>query len=160
MTRDGRVPSADKEIQAAQYVRMSTEHQQYSIDNQAEAIGRYAKDHNMKIVKSYVDSGKSGLSFENRPGLRQLIADVEAGSPGYSTILVFDVSRWGRFQDVDESAFYEYRCRRASIAVHYCAEPFSNDGSAMAALIKTLSGRWPRNIAASFLPRCLQANRS
>ena len=54
--------------------------------------------------------------------------------------------RWGRFQDADESAYYEYRCRRASIAVHYCAEPFSNDGSAMAALIKTLK----RTMAAEY----------
>ena len=30
-------------IPAAEYVRMSTEHQQYSTDNQAEAIRRYAE---------------------------------------------------------------------------------------------------------------------
>jgi DNA invertase Pin-like site-specific DNA recombinase len=53
-------------------------------------------------------------------------------------VLVYDVSRWGRFQDSDESAYYEYRCRRAKIAVHYCAEPFPNDGSVTAALLKAL----------------------
>ncbi len=130
----------------AKYVRMSTEHQQYSIDNQTAVIERYAHDHNMEIVRTYVDCGKSGLMIENRPGLRQLIADVESGSPGFTAVLVYDVSRWGRFQDVDESAFYEYRCRRARIALHYCAEQFTNDGSTLAALVKTLK----RTMAAEY----------
>lgn len=125
---------------------MSTEHQQYSIDNQSDAISAYAKSHNMEIVRTYADAGKSGLTIENRPGLRQMIADVEAGSAGFSAILVYDVSRWGRFQDADESAYYEYRCRRSNIAVHYCAEPFSNDGSTVAALLKTIK----RTMAAEY----------
>ena len=116
-------------IRAAQYVRMSTEHQQYSIDNQSEAISLYAREHEMEVVKTYADAGKSGLTVQNRPALRQLIEDVESGSRDYSAILVYDVSRWGRFQDADESAYYEYRCRRANIAVHYCVESFSNDGT-------------------------------
>jgi DNA invertase Pin-like site-specific DNA recombinase len=40
-------------------------------------------------------------------GLMQLIKDVQSGSAEFAHILVFDVSRWGRFQDVDESAHYE-----------------------------------------------------
>jgi DNA invertase Pin-like site-specific DNA recombinase len=125
-------------IPAAQYVRMSTEHQQYSIDNQSQAINLYASANQMKIVRTYTDAGKSGLTAENRPGLRQLIHEVESGSAGYSVVLVYDVSRWGRFQDADESAYYEYRCRRAHIAVHYCTETFANDGTVSAALLKAI----------------------
>jgi DNA invertase Pin-like site-specific DNA recombinase len=139
-------PSTDAPIQAAQYVRMSTEHQQYSIDNQSAAISVYARTHGMEIVKTYSDAGKSDLKIENRPGLSQMIEDVERGSPGYSVILVYDVSRWGRFQDADESAYYEYRCRRANIAVHYCVETFANDGSFSATLLKTIK----RTMAAEF----------
>jgi len=117
---------------------MSTDHQQFSLDNQSDAIKRYADQHNMTVVRTYSDAAKSGLTLCQRPGLRQLLEDVERGSPGYSAVLVYDVSRWGRFQDADESAFYEYRCRRAKIAVHYCAETFSNDGGITAALIKAL----------------------
>jgi predicted site-specific integrase-resolvase len=79
-------------IRAAQYVRMSTEHQQYSIDNQSEAISLYARQHHMQIVKTYADVGKSGLTMGNRPGLKQLISDVQGDAIGYSTILVYDVS--------------------------------------------------------------------
>ena len=54
--------SSRKIVRAAQYVRMSTEHQQYSTENQAEVIARYAAEHGMEIVATYADSGKSGLT--------------------------------------------------------------------------------------------------
>jgi DNA invertase Pin-like site-specific DNA recombinase len=37
-------------MRAAQYVRMSTEHQQYSIENQQTGIARYAERHGFEIV--------------------------------------------------------------------------------------------------------------
>ena len=114
---------------AAQYVRMSTEHQQYSTENQGDKIREYAARRNIEIVRTYADEGKSGLRIDGRQALQQLIADVQAGKADFQIILVYDVSRWGRFQDADESAYYEYICRRAGIQVAYCAEQFENDGS-------------------------------
>ena len=143
--------SATVPLRAAQYVRMSTEHQQYSIANQAEVIEQYARDHNMQIVRTYSDAGKSGLTLQRRRALRSLISDVENRSADYSVVLVYDVSRWGRFQDADESAFYEYCCKRANIAVHYCAEPFANDTSISSALLKalkrTMAGEYSRELS-------------
>jgi Recombinase/Resolvase, N terminal domain len=43
---------------AAQYVRMSTEHQQYSPQNQADTIAKFAVAHNMEIVSTYDDHGR------------------------------------------------------------------------------------------------------
>ena len=103
---------------------MSTDHQQYSIENQLEVIRKYAETNGMLIVKTYAEGGRSGLNIAGRPALRQLIHDVESGSANFDVILVYDVSRWGRFQNADESAYYEYLCQRANIAVHYCAELF------------------------------------
>lgn len=57
-----------------------------------------------------------------------------------------DVSRWGRFQDVDEAAHYEFLCRSAGIPVRYCAEPFENDGSPVSSIMKNLK----RTMAAEF----------
>jgi hypothetical protein len=51
---------------------------------------------------------------------------------------VYDVSRWGRFQDVDESAFYEHLCRRAGVSLIYCAEQFADGGTPMSALMKNI----------------------
>src|SRR5690348_3397901 len=112
-------------IRAAQYLRMSTDLQEYSIDNQATAIFDYAAKHGFEIVRTYEDTGRSGLILRNRLGLKALLRDVCIGEPGYDAILVYDVSRWGRFQDCDEAAHYEFLCRRAGIPVHYCAEPFA-----------------------------------
>src|SRR4051812_22206847 len=94
-------------IPAAEYVRMSTEHQQYSTDNQAEAIRAYAASRGYEIVRSYSDQGKSGLTVEGRPGLQGLIADIEGHMAGFEALLVYDVSRLGRFQDPDEAASHE-----------------------------------------------------
>jgi DNA invertase Pin-like site-specific DNA recombinase len=144
----------DKEalsLRAAAYVRMSTEHQQYSTCNQMEAIRNYAKLRNLEIVKEYSDEGKSGLSLQGRDGLSQLIRDVQSGEADFSTVLVYDVSRWGRFQDADESAYYEYVCRRCGIRVQYCAEQFENDGTPLSTIIKSIkramAGEYSRELS-------------
>ena len=137
-------------IPAAQYVRMSTEHQQYSTENQGEAILRYAKAQGMEIVRTYSDAGKSGLNLAGRGGLRELLQDVERGHANYSVILVYDISRWGRFQDADESAYYEYVCKRANVRVHYCAEQFQNDESLPSSLMKTIKVSPSRPTSRSF----------
>src|SRR5208282_2900142 len=111
-------------ICVAQYLRMSTEHQQYSIDNQAAAIQEYAPEHGFTVVRTYEDPGRSGLLLRRRLGLQSLLADVVNGKADYAAILVYDVSRWGRFADDDEAAHYEFLCRHAGIQVHYCAEQF------------------------------------
>ena len=108
---------------------MSTEHQKYSTENQSDVIKRYAAQRGLEIVHTYIDAGRSGLNIEGRPGLQRLLADIEGGGADFSIVLVYDVSRWGRFPDSDEAAFYEYRCRAAGVKVAYCAEEFENDGS-------------------------------
>lgn len=54
---------------AAQYIRMSTDHQKYSTENQADAIYQYAERHGMSIVRTYSDAGRSGLNFGGRDAL-------------------------------------------------------------------------------------------
>jgi DNA invertase Pin-like site-specific DNA recombinase len=98
-------------IPVAQYVRMSTEEQQYSIANQKVAIQMYAESHGFIVVSTYADAGKSGVAIKHRKELRRLLHDVTSGQAQYQTILVYDVSRWGRFQDVDEAAHYEFLAR-------------------------------------------------
>ena len=139
-------------MRAAEYVRVSTDHQQYSIVNQQAAIAEYAALHGFEIVRTYADSAKSGLDIKHRPELQTLLDDVLGGRADYKAILVFDVSRWGRFQDSDEAACYEFLCRRAGIRVHYCAEPFSNDGSPASSFLKmvkrTMAAEYSRDLSA------------
>jgi DNA invertase Pin-like site-specific DNA recombinase len=138
-------------VRAAQYVRMSTEHQQYSTSNQADVIREYAERRGYEIVRTYADEGKSGLNVAGREQLRRLIDDVQHGRADFDAILVYDVSRWGRFQDADESAYYEYLCKRAGIDVHYCAEQFENDGGPTSTIIKSvkraMAGEYSRELS-------------
>jgi len=138
-------------IRVAEYVRMSTEHQQYSTENQGDVLREYAGKRGMAITKTFADEGKSGLKIEGRDALKRLIAEVESGEADFDAILVYDVSRWGRFQDADESAYYEYICKRAGIAVHYCNEQFENDGSPTATIIKcvkrSMAGEYSRELS-------------
>ena len=146
-------------MRAAQYVRMSTEHQQYSTENQGDKICEYAARRNLEIVRTYADEGKSGLRIDGREALQRLIRDVETGNVDFQIILVYDVSRWGRFQDADESAYYEYICRRAGIQVAYCAEQFENDGSPVSTIVKgvkrAMAGEYSRELSAKvFAGQC------
>jgi DNA invertase Pin-like site-specific DNA recombinase len=111
---------------AAQYVRMSTEHQQYSPQNQSDTIIKFAANRNMDIVAAYDDHRRSGLNLAGRNGLRQLLNDVESGKANFTDLRVYDVSRWGRFQNADDSAYYEYVLKRAGVRVHYCDEQLAN----------------------------------
>ena len=86
---------SDKPVRAAQYVRMSTDHQKYSTENQAEALQHYAAQRGIEIVRTYADEGKSGLRLDGRDALKRLIEDVQNKKADFKTILVYDVSRWG-----------------------------------------------------------------
>ena len=142
-------------IPAAQYLRMSTEHQQYSLENQCLAIQKYAESHGFEVVRTYSDTAKSGLVLRRRAGLQQLLKDVVGGTSGFRAILVYDVSRWGRFQDTDESAHYEFVCKSAGVPVHYCDEIFANDGTLpsliMKALKRTMAGEYSRELGVKVL---------
>ncbi len=151
------VPSPPR--RAAQYVRMSTEHQQYSTENQADRLRDYAERNGIEIVRTYADEGKSGLNIGGREGLQRLLDDVRGGRVDFELILVYDVSRWGRFQDADESAHYEFLCKQAGIKVVYCAEQFDNDGSPVATIVKgvkrAMAGEYSRELSAKvFAGQC------
>lgn len=136
---------------AAEYVRMSTDDQPNSIPFQKDAIRLYAEKHGFEVIATYSDPGKSGIEIKHRPGLRKLIQDVVGGHVQFKVILVYDISRWGRFQDTDESAYYEFLCRKAGVPIHYCAEQFANDGTMpntiMKALKRTMAAEFSRELA-------------
>jgi DNA invertase Pin-like site-specific DNA recombinase len=119
----------------AAYVRTATT-DQHLASNQMDVIREYAKRHGMQIVEEYSDVGKSGVSIRDREALQQMVRDVESGQINFSAVLLHDVSRWGRFQEADESAYYEYLCRRAGVAVHYCAGHSETEVTAVSTIIK------------------------
>ncbi|WP_158407920.1 recombinase family protein [Dyella japonica] len=131
---------------AALYLRMSTDRQKYSIENQSCALYAYAVEHDIEVVEQFCDEAKSGLTFEGRPAMRRLIEQVKSGQCGFNSILTYDVSRWGRYQDADESAYYEHLCRQAGIEVIYCAEGFDAYEGPISFVLKSLK----RTMAAEY----------
>ena len=130
---------------------MSTDHQKYSTENQLDTIRRYADQRGYTIVRIFEDSGRSGLRMDGRDGLKSLMLEVQSGTAEFQAILVYDVSRWGRFQDADEGAYHEHICSRAGIPVHYCGEQFDNDGSIGSILLKNvkrvMAGEYSRELS-------------
>ena len=130
---------------------MSTDHQKYSTENQLDTIRRYAEQRGYTIARVFEDSGRSGLRMDGRDGLKSLMQEVQSGKADFHAILVYDVSRWGRFQDADEGAYHEHVRSRAGIRVHYCGEQFDNDGSIGSILLKNvkrvMAGEYSRELS-------------
>jgi DNA invertase Pin-like site-specific DNA recombinase len=138
-------------VRAVAYVRMSTDLQEFSPENQLAAIRAYAERRGFEVVRTYEDAGKSGLRADNRPGHQSLMIDIQSGRADFEVVIAYDVSRWGRFQNADEAAFYEYLCARAGVRVHYCAEQFENDGSTISNVVKSrkrmMAGEYSRELS-------------
>lgn len=147
----GRAGEAVPLTRAVMYVRMSTEHQRYSAENQQDVMAAYAARRRMPIVGVYSDGGKSGLLGDQRDGLQRLIQDATNSDRSFDAILVYDVSRWGRFQHPDQHAYYEFICWQAGVRVHYCAEQFRNDDSMPDYLMKDIkrlmAGEYSRELS-------------
>ncbi|MFC1627536.1 recombinase family protein [Gemmatimonadota bacterium] len=137
--------------QAAGYCRCSTDEQFQSIPDQKTAIEAEAEKLGLEVVRWFEDAGKSGTNTERRPGFRELISVVENGSRDFQLLLVYDVSRWGRYGDPDEAAYWEFHCKRHGVEVEYIAEDFVNDGSMGSHLQKHLkfstAGQYSKDLA-------------
>lgn len=137
---------------AAQYLRMSSDNQRYSTENQTNAIAEYAQQNGYQVVATYIDAGKSGLSLKGRDALKQLLSDTLAAQRKFDAVLVYDVSRWGRFQNPDQAAHYEFLCRQAGVRVVYCGEPFGEDVAPITTIVKHLkrvmAGEYSRELSA------------
>jgi DNA invertase Pin-like site-specific DNA recombinase len=114
-----------------------------------------SKTNGFAVVRIYFDAAKSGLILRRRARLKQLLRDVVTGTAPYKAILVYDVSRWGRYQDTDESEHHEFLCRSAGVPVHYCGETFANNGTFPRQIVKapkrTMAGEYRRELSVKVL---------
>ena len=86
-----------------------------------------------------MDQGRSGISIDKREGFQRLISVVEHKTYALpDVLLVYDVSRWGRYLDPDEAAYWEYTLKRHGLQVIYTHEDFANDTSMGSAAIKAI----------------------
>ena len=89
---------------AVGYIRCSTELQEDSPEQQKKEILSFASQKGYNLIDWYVDFGKSGTTFEQRPEFQRLKKCVE-GKPSFSTVICYDESRWGRAIDSEENTY-------------------------------------------------------
>ncbi|WP_338469191.1 recombinase family protein [Roseobacter fucihabitans] len=139
------------------YVRMSTDHQKCSTENQLDIIRNFASVRGLQILRVFDDSGRFGLRLYGREALQNLMVEVRTVQADFRAILVCDVSRWGQLQDADKGACHEHVCSRAGIRVHYCGEQFENDSSIGSNLLKTvkrvMAGEYSRELSVKVFAR-------
>lgn len=115
-------------LAAVGYARRSTDRQEQSIPDQKRAVERYSTEHGLTLLRFYVDDAISGTSSVGRQAFLQLIADAESDRCDFSTIVVYDVKRFGRV-DNDEAGYYRHRLRSCGVQVLYTSENFTGDGT-------------------------------
>ncbi len=97
---------------AVGYIRMSTDDQEASPEQQREAVAQFATDNGYKIIRWYQDLGISGDKTEKRIDFQKMIA---AGSTGeFDAILCWDQDRFGRF-DMLEAGRWIHPLRQAGV---------------------------------------------
>jgi len=122
-----RTPHSKKAV--AYYRHSAQDRQENSIPIQREKVKKFADEHGISIIEEFKDPGKSGLTIHNRPGFNTMMQEyVIEGKKEFDYILVLDVSRWGRFQDTDLSAFYTGQCRKYGKQVIYTSMGFPREG--------------------------------
>jgi len=97
----------------AYYRHSAQDRQENSVEIQQDQVRQFAQEHDIEIIREFADRGKSGLSTEGRDGFNEMISDyVEGEKEAFEFVLVLDVSRWGRYQDTDLSAYFTGLCAK------------------------------------------------
>ncbi|MFN6162876.1 MAG: recombinase family protein [Planctomycetota bacterium] len=108
-----------KTIAAVGYVRMSTDKQETSPEQQKQEIQAYAAKHGYSVLRWYADLGISGDKTEKRVQFQQMIADAEAGR--FKAILCWDQDRFGRFDSL-ESGYWIHPLRKRGVQLITCTD--------------------------------------
>ncbi len=103
----------------AYYRHSAQDRQENSIAIQQDQVRPWAESRSGEIIHECMDPGKSGLTAEGRPGFQDLMENWVKKRNDFKYILCLDVSRWGRFQDLDLSAQYSAECRKYGKEVIY-----------------------------------------
>lgn len=111
--------SANTSIACALYLRMSSDKQETSIQDQRKELTAYASKRGYRIIREYIDEGISGWK-EKRGGFQKLIADAQDDG-GFQLVLCWDQARFSRF-DPMEANFYWHILRREGVQIETIKE--------------------------------------
>ncbi|MBL8759411.1 MAG: recombinase family protein, partial [Phycisphaerae bacterium] len=113
------VPVAPRFRGVAYYRHSARDRQENSVAIQQELVQKWAADNGVDIIHEFADRGKSGLTAEGRDGFHDMMENWVKQRKDFDFVLCLDVSRWGRFQDIDLSATYSAECKKHGKQVIY-----------------------------------------
>ena len=103
----------------AYYRHSAQDRQENSVPLQQERVRKWAEENGVDIIHEFADKGKSGLTAEGRDGFNDMMENWVRQRSDFDFVLCLDVSRWGRFQDIDLSATYSAECKKHHKEVVY-----------------------------------------
>jgi len=103
----------------AYYRHSAQDRQENSVSLQQEQVREWADQNGVEIIQEFADRGKSGLTAEGRDGFNDMVDNWVKKRSDFQYVLCLDVSRWGRFQDIDLSATYSAECKKHGKLVVY-----------------------------------------
>ena len=107
-------------VRAVAYYRHSAQdRQENSIPIQRDQVREWAEKNGVEIIHEFADAGKSGLNAEGRPAFTEMMEEWVKKRGDFDYVLCLDVSRWGRFQDIDLSAQFSAECRKQNKQIIY-----------------------------------------
>lgn len=108
------------QFRAVAYYRHSAQdRQENSIPIQRDQVREWAQKNGVEIIHEFADAGKSGLTSEGRPAFTEMMDEWIKQRKDFTYVLCLDVSRWGRFQDIDLSAQFSAECKKNGKQVIY-----------------------------------------
>ena len=134
----------EDKLKAIAYYRFSAEDkQENSIEIQRTQAEQFASNHDIEIIHEEIDEGKSGL-LAARPGFEHLFNDwvLNPQAPKSDCVFVLNVSRWGRFQDTDEGAYWEMKCKKRGYKVIYFSRGLPKDEERLISSLETSIDRY------------------
>lgn len=81
------------------YLRMSSDKQETSIEQQRSELVKLADRQGYRVLREYLDEGISGDATERRQGFLQMREDAQRGE--FTVMLCWDMDRFGRFDLID-----------------------------------------------------------
>ena len=156
--------SSQNKRAVAYYRHSDRDKQEYSIPIQRQHAQKFAKQYGIDIIHEEEDR-QTGL-LADRPGFSGLFNDwiFNKKAPHFDCVLVYDVSRWGRFQDQDEAAYYEFRCKKHGKRVIYVDRGFPKEEQQLISHLQTsieryMAAEYSRQLSHKVFHGCAQVSR-
>ncbi len=119
-------PDSRRAVVAVGYLRRSTDRQEQSIPDQKKVVEDYCAEHDLKLMRCYVDDAISGTSTVGRKAFQQMMSDAQRPECAFGVVVCYDVKRFGRV-DNDEAGYYRHVLKTHGVEVAYASENFTGD---------------------------------